>query len=104
MLGICYPADVLRLVAVPTSHVPLNLVLALPLPRLVGLILSLDLVEPPGALPGCVLEAAAFDPVVEAAAGQSLKVSLIAVKHLVPHVVLPQDLFRSSKDYSYGSL
>ena len=51
-----------------------------------------------------MLKAAAFDPVVEAVADYSLEVSLIAVKHLVPCVVLPQDLFWSSEDHPCGSL
>ena len=104
MLRIRCPTDVLQLVAVPTSHIPLNPVLVLPLPRLVGFILGIDPVEPPGAFTGCVLKAAAFDPAVEAAADHSLEVSLIAVKHLVPRVVLPQDLFWSSEDHSCGCL
>ena len=100
MLRIRCLADVLRLIAVPTSHMPLNPVLALPLLRLVGFILGIDTVEPPGALTGGMLKAAAFDPAVEAAADYSLEVPLIAVKHLVPYVVLPQDLFRSGEDHS----
>jgi hypothetical protein len=49
-------------------------------------------VEPPGALIGYIVKAAAFDPIVEAAINYSLEVSLIAIKHLVPRIVLPQDL------------
>ncbi len=81
------------LVIVLISYIPLNPVLVLPLSRLVGFILSIDPVELLGALTGCVLKAAAFDPIVEAAADYSLEISLIAIKHLVPRVVLPQDLF-----------
>jgi hypothetical protein len=99
MLRIRCPADILWLIAVPTSHIPLNPVLVLPFPRLVGFILGIDPVEPPGVLSGCVLKAAAFDPAVEAAADHSLEISLITIKHLVPRIVLPQDLFWSSKDY-----
>jgi hypothetical protein len=100
MLRIRCLTDILWLIAFPTSHIPLNLVLVLPFPRLIGLVLGIDLVEPPGALIGCVVKAAAFDPIVEAAANHSLEVSLIAVKHLVPRVVLPQDLVWSGKDHS----
>jgi hypothetical protein len=92
--------DILWLIAFLTSHIPLNLVLVLPFPRLVGLILGVDLVEPLGALAGGVVKAAAFDPIVEAAADHSLEVSFIAVKHLVPRIVLPQDLVWSGKDHS----
>jgi hypothetical protein len=70
----------------------LNLVLVLPFLYLIGLVLNIDLVEPPGALIGYVVKAAAFDLIVEAAVNYSLEVSLIAIKHLVPRVVLPQDL------------
>jgi hypothetical protein len=80
--------DILWLIAFLTSHIPLNLVLVLPFPRLVGLVFGIDLVEPPGALIGCVVKAAAFDPIIEAAVNHSLEVSFIAVKHLVPRVVL----------------
>jgi hypothetical protein len=55
----------------------------------VGFILSVNLVELLRALIGYVLKAAAFDLIVKAAANYSLEVSLIAVKHLVPCVVLP---------------
>jgi hypothetical protein len=51
-----------------------------------------------------MLKAVAFDPVIEATANYSLEVLLIVIKHLVPRVVLLQDLFRSSKDYSCGFL
>ncbi len=81
------------LIAVLISYILFNLVLILPLLCLVGFILGVDLVEPPGALTGYVPKAVAFDPVIEAAADHSLEVSLIAVKHLVLCVVLPQDLF-----------
>jgi hypothetical protein len=77
------------LIVVLISYILLNLVLVLLFPRLVGFILSVDLVEPPGALTGYVLKPMAFHPVVEAAADHSLEVSLIAIKHLVPRVVLP---------------
>jgi hypothetical protein len=100
MLRIRCPTDILWLIAVPTSHIPLDLVLVLPFPRLVGFILGIDPVEPPGALTSGVLKAAAVNPAVEAAADHSLKISLIAVKHLVPRIVLPQDIFWSSKDHS----
>jgi hypothetical protein len=93
MLWIRCPIDILWLVTIPTSHIPLNPVLILPLPRLVGFILSVNPVEPPGALTGCVLKTAAFDPAVKAAADYSLEISLITIKYLVPRVVLLQDLF-----------
>ena len=51
-----------------------------------------------------MLKAVAFDPIVEIAADYSLEVSLIAIKHLVLYIVLPQDLFWSSEDYPCGSL
>jgi hypothetical protein len=88
MLRIHYLIDILWLIAFLTSYISLNLVLILPFPRLIGLVLSINLVEPPGALIGYVIKAAAFDPTVEAAANYSLEVSLIAVKHLVPRIVL----------------
>jgi hypothetical protein len=49
MLWICCPANILRLVAVPACYIPLDLVLLFPLPRLEGFVLSMDLVESPGA-------------------------------------------------------
>jgi hypothetical protein len=104
ILRIRYSIDILWLIVLPANHIPLNPVLIFPFPRLVGFILSVNLVEPPGAFTGGVLKTAAFDPAIEAAANHSLEVSLIVVKHLVPRVVLPQDLFRSSKNYSCGSL
>jgi hypothetical protein len=61
--------------------------------------LGINPVEPPRALTGCVLKAAACNPTIEAVTDHSLEVSLILVKHLVPRVVLPQDLFWSSKDH-----
>ncbi len=88
------------LIAVLISHILFNLVLVLPLLRLVGFILSVNPVELPGALTSYMPKAMAFNPVIEAAADHSLKVSLIAVKHLVPRIVLLQDLFWSSKDHS----
>jgi hypothetical protein len=84
--------NILWLIVFLTSYIPLNLVLVLPFPRLVGLILSVNLVEPLGALVGGVVKAAAFDLIIEAAADHSLKVSFIAIKHLVLYIVLPQDL------------
>jgi hypothetical protein len=51
-----------------------------------------------------MLKVAAFDPVIETTADYSLEVSLIAVKYLVPYIVLLQDLFWSSEDHPYGSL
>ena len=93
MLRIRCPADVLWLIVVLTNYIPLNPVLVLPFPCLVGFILGIDLMEPPGVLSGCVLKTAAFDPIVEVAADYSLEIFLIAIKHLVPRIVLPQDLF-----------
>jgi hypothetical protein len=94
----------LWLIVFLANYIPLNPILVFPFPRLVGFILNIDLVEPPGALTGSVLKAIAFDPIIKAAANYSLEVSLIAIKYLVLCVVLPQDFFRSSKDYSCGSL
>jgi hypothetical protein len=81
------------LIVVPTSYIPLDLVLVLPFPYLVGFILGIDPIEPPGVLTGCMLKTTAFDPIVEVAADYSLEVSLIIIKYLVPYIVLPQDLF-----------
>jgi hypothetical protein len=39
-----------------------------------------------------VVKAVAFDLIIEAAVDHSLKVSFIAIKHLVLYIVLPQDL------------
>jgi hypothetical protein len=93
MLWIHYSIDILWLIVVPTSYIPLDLVLVFPFLRLIGFILSVDLVEPLGAFTSCVLKTIAFDPVVETAADYSLEVSLIIIKHLVPCIILPQDLF-----------
>jgi hypothetical protein len=73
-------------------------------PRLVGFILGVNLIKPPGVFIGYVLKAAAFDPAVETTADYSLEVFLIVIKHLVPHIILLQDFFWSSKNYSYGCL
>jgi hypothetical protein len=104
MLWICCLIDILWLIVLLASYIILNLVLVLFFPRLVGFILSVNLVELPGALISCVFKTVVFDPVIKAAADYSLEVSLIAIKYLVPRVVLPQDLFWSSKDYSYRYL
>jgi hypothetical protein len=104
MLRIHCSIDILWLIILPANHIPLNPVLVFPFPRLVGFILSVDLIEPPVVLTGGVLKTTAFDPIIEAAANYSLEVSLIAVKYLVLCIVLPQDFFRSSKNYSCGSL
>jgi hypothetical protein len=104
MLRIRCFIDILWLIVLLVNYIPLNPVLVFPFLRLVGFILSVDPVEPPAVLTGGVLKAAAFDPAIKTAANYNLEVSLIVVKHLVPRVILPQDLFRSSKDYSYGSL
>jgi hypothetical protein len=92
------------LIVFPANYIPLNLVLIFLFLRLVGFILSIDLVELPGVLTGSMLKTIAFDPVIEIAANYSLEVSLIVIKYLVPRIILLQDLFRSSKDYSCGSL
>jgi hypothetical protein len=92
------------LIVLLANYIPLNPVLVFLFPRLVGFILGVDLVEPPVVLTGGVLKTTAFDPIIEAAANYSLEVSLIAIKYLVPCIILPQDFFQSSKDYSYGSL
>jgi hypothetical protein len=104
MLWIRCPTNILWLIIVPTSYIPLNPVFVFPFPRLIGFILGVDLVEPPRALTGCVLKTTAFDLAVEAAADYSLEVSLIAIKLLVPCVVLLQDLFWSSENYFCGCL
>jgi hypothetical protein len=49
MLRICYPANVLWLIAILASYILLNLVLLFPLPLLEGFVLSIDLVKSPGA-------------------------------------------------------
>jgi hypothetical protein len=84
--------NILWLIAFLISYIPLNLVLILSFPRLIGLVLSINLIEPPGALIGYIVKVIAFDPIIEIAINYSLEVSLIAIKHLVPRVVLPQDL------------
>jgi hypothetical protein len=104
MLRIRCSIDILWLIVLLANHIPLNPVLVFLFPRLVGFILSVDPVEPPAVFTGGVLKTTAFDPAIKAAANYSLEVSLIAIKHLVPRVILPQDFFRSSKDYSCGSL
>jgi hypothetical protein len=83
----------LWLVTVLTSYIPLNLILVLPFPCLVGFILGVDPIEPPGVLIGYMLKTTAFDLVIEAAADYNLEISLITIKHLVLRIVLPQDLF-----------
>jgi hypothetical protein len=65
MLWIRYPANVLRLVAVPACHIPLDLVLLFPLPRLEGFVLGMDLVESPGAFTWRVIKLAAKDTTIE---------------------------------------
>ena len=65
VLGICYPADVLRLVAVLIGHIPLNPLLFLSLTRLVRLVLRVDPVEPPGASTRYVIKLTAKDTIVE---------------------------------------
>jgi hypothetical protein len=104
MLWIRYPTDILWLIAVLTSYIPLNLVLVLPFPRLIGFVLGVDLVELPGVFTGCMRKTIAFNLIVKTATDYNLEVSLITIKHLVPRVVLPQDFFWSSKDYSYWGL
>jgi hypothetical protein len=104
MLRIRYSIDILWLIVFLANYISLNLVLVFPFPRLIGFILGVDLVEPPVALTGGVLKAAVFDPAIKAAANYSLEVSLIAIKYLVPRVILLQDFFRSSKNYSCGFL
>jgi hypothetical protein len=92
------------LITVPTNYIPLNPVLVLPLLRLVGFILGVDLIEPPGVFTGCMLKTTAFDPAVEAAANYSLEISLITIKHLIPRVILLQDFFWSCENYFCGCL
>jgi hypothetical protein len=75
-----------------TSYISLNLVLVLFFPRLIGLVLNINLVEPPRALIGYIVKAAAFDSIIETAVNHSLEVFLIVVKYLVPRIVLSQDL------------
>jgi hypothetical protein len=104
MLRIYCSIDILWLIAFLANYIPFNLVLVFSFPRLVGFILSIDPVEPLVVFTGGVLKAAAFDPAIKTAANYSLEVSLIVIKHLVPRIILLQDLFRSSKNYSCGSL
>jgi hypothetical protein len=93
MLRIRYSTNILWLIVVPTSYIPLDPVFVFPFPRLVGFILSIDLVEPPGVLTGCMLKTTAFDLIIEITTDYNLEVSLIIIKHLVLCIVLPQDLF-----------
>jgi hypothetical protein len=104
MLRIHCFIDILWLIVFLVNYILLNPVLVFPFLRLVGFILGVDPIEPLVVLTGGVLKAAAFDPAIKAAANHSLEVSLIAIKYLVPRVILLQDFFQSSKDYSYGSL
>jgi hypothetical protein len=100
MLRIHYSIDILWLIIVLTNYIPLDPILVFPFPRLVGFILSVDLVEPPGALTSCMLKTIIFDLVIKVATDHNLEVSLIIIKHLVLYIVLPQDLFWSNKNYS----
>jgi hypothetical protein len=68
MVWIRRPADILRLVAVPAGHIPLDPLLLFPLPRLEGFVLRIDLVEPPGAFTWCVIKLAAKETIIETAA------------------------------------
>lgn len=68
MLGIRCPAEVLRLVAVLVGHIPLDLLLLFPLPRLEGFVLGMDPVEPPGAFTWRVIKLAAKETIIETAA------------------------------------
>jgi hypothetical protein len=65
MLGVYYLVEVLRLVAVLTSHIPLNPLLLFPPPRLKGVVLSVDLVEPLGASTWHVIEPTAKETAIE---------------------------------------
>jgi hypothetical protein len=67
VLWIRRPAEVLRLVAVPAYHIPLDPVLLFPPPRLEGVILGMDPVESPGAF-GRVIKLAAKDTTIETTA------------------------------------
>jgi hypothetical protein len=68
MLWIRRPADVLRLVVVLASHIPLNPLLLFPLPHLEGFVLGMDPVEPPGASTWCMIEPTAKDVTIETTA------------------------------------
>ena len=70
-----------------------NPVLILPLSCLVDFILGINPIELLGIFTGYVLKVITFDPIIEITIDYSLEVSLITVKHLVPCIVLPQDLF-----------
>jgi hypothetical protein len=89
MLWIRCPVNVLRLVAVPASHISLNLLLFTPLPRLGGLVLGMDPVEPPGASTWYIIELAAKDTIIETTAWHNFEVSLVVIEHLILDVVLP---------------
>jgi hypothetical protein len=89
MLWIRCPANILRLVAVPASHIPLNPLLLFPPPRLEGLVLRMDPVEPPGAFTWRVIEPTAKDTTIETTTEHDFEVSLVTVKHLISDVVLP---------------
>jgi hypothetical protein len=88
VLKVSSAAEVLRLVVVLVSYILPNLLLPLPLPCLVGRVLSVDLGEAPGVLLRQVVELAALDPVRQVGAEYNLKVALIVVKYLVPYIVL----------------
>jgi hypothetical protein len=91
----------LRLIALPTDNIPLNPRFSFGLPCLVSIILSLDLVEPPGVCLRSVVEFTALDSAGQANAHHNLKVALITLKHLVSYVILPQNLVWSCKSYLY---
>jgi hypothetical protein len=66
VLWISSIANVLRLIALPTDNIPLNLLLPFPLSCLVSIVLSIDPVEPPGVYLRSVVEFTPLDPAGQA--------------------------------------
>jgi hypothetical protein len=60
--------NVLRLITVLISNIPLNPLFPLSLPRLVSLVLGIDLVEPPGVFLRQVIKSAAINPAKQTSA------------------------------------
>jgi len=89
ILWIRCPANVLRLVAVLASHIPLNPLLLFPLPRLVRLVLRMDPMEPPRASTWCVTKRTAKHTTIETTAQHDFEISLVAIERLISDVVLP---------------
>jgi hypothetical protein len=62
MLRVGRTANILRLIVVLASNIPLNPLFPFYLPRLVSAVLSIDLVKPPGAFLRRIAKSATLDP------------------------------------------